>query len=390
VLSLSQNPTKNLDQGDLKFLVKSLPIPVIIFNHKLHLIAASKRFYTESPINEEDTGGNPHWYDLVPDMPEKWKLIHQRCLKGEHLKSDADPFYRADSSVEWWRWEITPWLDDQKNVMGIILYVENITKQKLLESNLKKTIDYLSQSNHELSKFARVCAHDLNEPLRTITNYIQLIEEEYSKELDETLKKYFDVIIETSKNMNDLIRNILNYSEAKIRKIKPKAIRPIKVIENILINLDALIRSKRAVINYADSMPKIYADRVLITEVLQNLIINSLKYNDKAYPIIHIRLKELESYWIFSIKDNGIGIEKSSLKNIFKESVRLSLKPIKGSGMGLYQSYKIIKDHGGKIWAKSTLGMSSTFFFTLPKPSIKGPKGLWLKASPKNIETVDK
>jgi PAS domain S-box-containing protein len=349
-------------------LIQSLPAAIIVFDKDLKYVAASKRFYEESPLRGERVSYGDHWYKIVPDMPEKWKDIHQRCLKGEHLKCDEDPFYRADGNIEWWRWEIRPWYHEDHEIVGLILYVENITAQKSVEHNLRHMVRVLNQSNDDLAKFAHMCAHDLCEPLRTITNYIQIISKELKLTGDSNTRKYFSFVIESTKYMKDLIHGILRNSESKEEKVlKIRRIDVSELVRKLLLALGSMIRSKKAVIEVG-SMPVIYGDAVLITEVFQNLISNALKYNDKPIPQIHIQAKEEEGAWCFSVQDNGIGIEEEALEKIFKESIRLNPKSLyQGSGLGLYQCSKIIKAHGGMIWARSSLGKGSTFFFTLPK-----------------------
>ena len=117
-------------KNTFKLIIERLPVPIIVFDRNLRFMAASDRFFDESPLEKGNVHPDDHWYSLIPDMPIKWKKIHQRCLQGEELKSDEDLFYRKDGSIECWKWEIRPWYLSSREVGGIILYVGNTPKNK--------------------------------------------------------------------------------------------------------------------------------------------------------------------------------------------------------------------------------------------------------------------
>jgi PAS domain S-box-containing protein len=352
----------------LKIFIKRVPTAVAVLNTDLRFLIASDRFFQETGLSEDELLSGRHWYDLVPDMPRKWKIIHFRTLNGEHLKCDEDVFYRQDGTIEWWRWETLPWFDEMGHIGGMILNVENITKQKQTEKNLKQMVKSLNENNRALARFAHICAHDLNEPLRTITNYVQLIERYTTgAELDPSLKDYLRTVIENARYMHTLVQNLLDYSQMRVRKIKPENFELTTVVQQVLKALGRTIEEKNAEITY-DPLPQIYGDEVLITQVIQNLIHNALKFNDKEKPSIQIKVKDCHHFWLFSVNDNGIGIDNKYLNKIFVEFMRLHPKSVyNGSGIGLSQCKKIIEDHNGRIWARSIPQEGTTFYFTLPK-----------------------
>lgn len=360
-----KNDSSNLDV--FKSLIEKLPVPIIIFDKDLCFVAASDRFFDESPLKKEDVKPNDHWYSLVPDMPKKWKLIHQKCLKGEQLKSDEDIFYRDDGSLEWWRWEILPWYYSGGEVAGIILYVENITAQKSIEKNLLQDIHALKQTNNSLSKFAHVCAHDLNQSLRAISLYAQLITIDYADNVNDSLKNYINLMVKNIEYMKNFISNQLKYAHSTSKENLFQKISMDDVLESAMMVLESEVRNKNAIINYP-SLPCVYGNKILLIQLMQNIISNALKYNSIDSPVIDISVIDKGEVWLFAIQDNGIGIETKYLKKIFNPYKRATPDTqYEGSGLGLYQCNKIIKDHGGKIWASSTVGEGTTMFFTLPK-----------------------
>lgn len=362
------NTANNNAQGSiLKNLIERLPVSVIIFDKNLCFLAASDRFFNESPLQKENVHVRDHWYTLIPDMPIKWKVIHQRVLQGEKIKCEEDPFYRQDGSIEWWKWDIVPWYQDTEEIGGLILHVENITSKKEAEKEIEKNIRSLEKANNNLSKFAHICAHDLNQSLRTISLYAQILQTDYQDNLDPSLKKYIHRMIKTIEQMEGFISSTLDFSHSKDRNILMDDVCMEEVIDNVILVLKDEIARKKAIINYKN-LPVVTANKNLITQLMQNLISNSLKYSgDNCLPVIDITATDKGTLWLFSIRDNGIGIEKKHLKKIFSEYKRLHPECQEGSGLGLHHCNKIIKEHGGRIWATSTIKKGTTMFFTLSK-----------------------
>ncbi|MBY0293600.1 MAG: PAS domain S-box protein [Alphaproteobacteria bacterium] len=354
------------EENVLKVFIKRIPAAIAIFDKNLNYIITSDRWAEETNAQIKDVIGKNH-YEVVSDIPLKWKKIHERCLNGEHLKCEEDSFKRHDGSIEWLRWEILPWYKSENNIGGIILFVEHITKRKSLEKKMLSMIKALNKSNIELEKFAHICAHDLNEPLRTIANYNNILQEKFNKDINPEAKKYLDVLSKSVKHMNVLVNGILSYSQFGTSKLN-KSLFPLEhTLNSVKMILWKKIKDKKAFI-YSDRLPTVYGDITLITHVFQNLISNALKFNESDIPIIYVTVKEQKNRYIFTIEDNGIGIDAKYHKKIFELFVRLN-PPSKyeGTGMGLSLSKKIIEAHGGRLWVKSSLNNGSQFLFTLPK-----------------------
>ena len=351
-------------QDDFKLIIEHLPVPTIIFDKNLKFMAASNRFFDESPLEKENVHPDDHWYRLIPDMPMKWKKIHQRCLNGEELKCEEDFFYRKDGSIECWKWEIKPWYLSEGKIGGIILYVDNITDRKIAEKQLQEHICSLEKSNNSLSKFANVCAHDLNQSLRTISLYAQMVQSKYADNFDDDLRRYMVRIIKTIDQMKSFIQSTLEFSQSLGKNIMMTNFCMDDAIQKSVMLLTNEILKKNASIHYP-TLPYVRANKDLIVQLMQNLISNALKYNNNT-PII--TAKDKGNVLLFAVADNGIGIKNKYLQKIFSENVRINYEKQKGSGLGLSHCKRIIKAHGGRIWANSSPQKGTTIFFTLPQP----------------------
>ncbi len=234
------------------------------------------------------------------------------------------------------------------------------------EIKLEKLIDKLEISNKELEQFAYVSSHDLKEPLRMITSFLQLLQRRYADNLDEDANDFINFAVEGAKRLDMMINDLLEYSRIGSKERELNYIHSEKIVELVLTNLKTLIEDKNAIVTY-DSLPIIYANEYQMIQLFQNLISNGIKYNEQKNPKVHISIDEKDDEYIFSVKDNGIGINKSHLKRIFTIFQRLHTREeYDGSGIGLAISLRILQQHGGKIWVESEPGKGSTFYFTLP------------------------
>ena len=225
----------------------------------------------------------------------------------------------------------------------------------------------LSRSNAELQEFAYVASHDLQEPLRAISGYVKLLQTEYVSELDETAHEYIDWAIDGTRRMRSLVEDLLAYSRVGTQEQTLAAVDCQKVVREVISNLQTSIVESGAEIIDQD-LPCVTADRTQLVQLFQNLLANAVKFrhHDTA-PKITIQAKlTTDNYWLFSIKDNGIGISPEYFDRIFKIFKRLHTnREFTGTGVGLALCRKIVERHEGKIWLKSKPGEGSTFFFTI-------------------------
>jgi light-regulated signal transduction histidine kinase (bacteriophytochrome) len=199
-----------------------------------------------------------------------------------------------------------------------------------------------------------------------VTLYSQLLEKRYKDRLDDDADDFIEYIVENAKRMKYLIDDLLEYSRITSQAKEFENIDMDKVLESILSNLSIIIVENNVDVTH-DHLPKIFADKNQIMQVFQNLLTNAIKFRGKEPPKIDISAQKKEKEWIFSVQDNGIGINPKHQKQIFEVFKRLHTREeYPGTGIGLSIAQKIIERHGGRIWAESDLGKGSTFYFTIP------------------------
>lgn len=251
-----------------------------------------------------------------------------------------------------------------------------------LEARIEERTRALTQANEELQQFAYVASHDLQEPLRTVVSFSQLLASRYRGKLDEDADEFIGYIVSSSRRMTDLINGLLTL--VRLRKAgQPTAPASFEeMLKEAEISLQAAIREHHAEIQHGP-LPSLVVDRVQFSQVLQNLISNAIKYRREIPPVIRIEAERDSSNWVFSISDNGRGFNQEFAERIFGLFQRLHTRDTEGTGMGLSIAKKVVERHGGRMWAQSKEGDGSTFFFSLPvslevsraEPELHNPTG---------------
>ncbi len=235
------------------------------------------------------------------------------------------------------------------------------------EENLLTVNEKLKRSNEELEQFAYVASHDLQEPLRMVSSYVQLLARRYKGKLDSDADDFINYAVDGSERMKNLINDLLTVSRVTTQGQPFIRTNLTEVLNMILKNLTLKIQDNNAIIR-SDPLPIINADATQIGQVFQNLIGNAIKFHGDQRPEIHVGVKELKDLWQFFIQDNGIGIEPQNFDKLFRIFQRLNPnEKYPGTGIGLAVCKRIVERHGGQIWVDSELGKGSTFFFSIPK-----------------------
>ncbi len=235
------------------------------------------------------------------------------------------------------------------------------------EEELAHKVAELARSNAELEQFAYVASHDLQEPLRMIANYTQLLAERYRGKLDEQADKYIRYSVDGAVRMQALIQDLLKFSRVGRAEIELRTTECRAVVEQALKNLQAAVQESGAVVNW-NGLPVVMADPSQLTQVFQNLIANAIKFHGTESPVIQIDAEKNEHEWVFAVSDNGIGIPAESWQDIFAIFRRLHTRDeYAGNGIGLSICRKIIERHGGKIWIEAQATPGCRFKFTLPR-----------------------
>jgi PAS domain S-box-containing protein len=322
----------------------------------------AERLYGWTKEEAEGHDANTLLKTKFPESKEVlWpKLIESGLWEGElrNVTRDGVPVTVTSS------WTL---LKDEEGNASIILEISSdITERKQMEEQLESTFADLQRSNAELEQFAYIASHDLQEPLRMITSYMQIIEEDYKGKLDEDADEYIGFAVDGAKRMQTLINDLLKYSRVGT---KGKPLVPMSAETALTVALDNMqvtIDETKAVITH-DQLPIVLGDDGQLSQVFQNLLSNAIKFRSNSAPQIHISVEQTPEEWVFSVQDNGIGIDMKYADRIFTIFQRLhGREEYPGTGIGLAVVKKIVQRHGGRIWVKSAPESGSTFYFTLP------------------------
>jgi signal transduction histidine kinase len=238
--------------------------------------------------------------------------------------------------------------------------------RKRAEEALHLIAKDLERSNKDLEQFAYVASHDLQEPLRAVAGFMGLLKNQYYDKLDNEAREYIDFSVEGAERMQGLIEGLLTFSRVGTRGGEFASVNLSDALNGALANLKTLIEESHAAVT-SSPLPVVTADLSQMTQLLQNLVANAVKFHGPRHPEIHLGARRLERAWEISVRDNGIGIDPQYFDRIFLIFQRLHTRTqYKGTGIGLAVCKKIVERHGGKIWVESVPGKGSTFYFTIP------------------------
>lgn len=273
--------------------------------------------------------------------------------------------YRKDGTVFWNEFYIAPVRDSQGTLTHFIGVQTDITRRKNQEAELARKTEALAQSNAELQQFAYVASHDLQEPLRMVASYTQLLRKRYQGKLDDDADEWIGYAVDGADRMQRLIRDLLEYSRVGSENQSFEITECERIWQHVMRNLSASIRDHHANVTH-DPLPTIYANPTLLTQVFQNLIGNALKFQGSSPASIHVGASALSDGWEFFIRDNGIGVPPDQRDRIFAIFQRLhGRSEYPGTGIGLAICKRIVEKHDGTIWVDSEPGKGSTFYFTV-------------------------
>ena len=237
------------------------------------------------------------------------------------------------------------------------------------QQSLQQALDMLQQKNKELEQFAYVASHDLKEPLRMVTSFMGMLKNKYGNLLDEKGHSYLGFAVDGGKRMQKMIDDLLELSRTARHDGAKETVNFNDLLKEVKQNIFRLIEENRAEIIVKTALPVLPVYRADITRLLQNLLSNAIKFRKKEInPMINISASELETSWLFTIEDNGIGIEDEKTDKIFEIFARLHAQDTyEGTGIGLAVCRKVAEQHGGEIWVAAEEGKGSSFYFTIKK-----------------------
>jgi|GEM_PF-1395606 len=295
--------------------------------------------------------------NTLPDRERRYKAV----LQGDHI---AEQFEESGRSL---LTNVLPIKDDQGNIIYGMAIILDITDLKMAQKELEEKASNLKRSNEELERFAYVASHDLQGPLRTITSYLQLLEQRYFTSLGQDAKDFISFSVSGAKRMQQLITDLLNYS--RLNSV-PRPYQSVNLNELVFVvtkNLESTIQAKGAIIEYSN-LPVIFAEQYQLTQMLQNLVDNGMKFVKGRAPHIKISCTETADFWQISVSDNGIGIQNEFKEKVFLIFQRLHAEnEYPGTGIGLAICKKVADLHDGQIWFDSEYEHGTTFHVTISK-----------------------
>ncbi|MGB7443041.1 MAG: PAS domain S-box protein [Coleofasciculaceae cyanobacterium] len=307
--------------------------------------------------------------EILPELaPSVLPTFQQIFNTGKAIlnKEETGETPKAPGVKRTWLASYFPIFEQEKTVTAIGIIATEITEIKRIEQALQQSNEHLAQSNEELEQFAYVASHDLQEPLRKVKSFTQLLAEDYQGQLDEDADTYISYIIDGASRMQSLISDLLTYSRVSRVELDQQVTDLNSVLSQVQADLSITIAENNAVIRI-NQLPNVRANPVQMRQLFQNLLANSIKFRTEASPEIDIDVQQQQGQWLFSVQDNGIGIKSQYIDRIFTIFQRLhNREKYPGTGIGLAVCRKIIERHGGKIWAKSESGKGTSFYFTLP------------------------
>lgn len=323
-----------------------------------------------------------------PAFLQMWGYAEKKKAIGNSIGSffanptDANPVLEALGASDAWQGEFLAARKDGttfisrgfatslRNAKGELIGYQSttidVTQEKEAEALLKEAIEALERSNKELEQFAYVASHDLQEPLRMVASYTELLADRYAGRLDEKADKYIAYAVDGARRMQQLINDLLAFSRIGTR-VKPfEAVDCSEMMADILNDLSQLIKENGAEVT-AGELPTVQADRTQLRQLFQNLIENAIKFHGEEPPEIELSANRDNQHWMFSVKDHGIGIDPQFFDRIFTVFQRLHPRGAhQGNGIGLSIAKKIVERHNGRIWVESAPGKGACFMFTLP------------------------
>ncbi len=361
---------------ELEHLYKTAPIGLSFMDTNLRYVRINERLAEINGAPVEAHVGRT-LREIVPKIAEQIEPIYLHVIHSGIPVLEREIFGTtpaAPNQQRCWLVSYYPVKAPNGAVMGATAVVQDITERKRAEEELIRQTERLARSNADLRDFAYIASHDLQEPLRNMTAFTQLIAERYKSKLDAEADQYVSYVVDAAVRMTNLIQDLLSYSRLMNEESAPAAdVSLNEAIARALDDLQTMIGESEAVVD-VDALPSIQGNGKQWAQVFQNLISNAIKYRGVEPPHIRVSAEKGDTAYVFSVRDNGIGIDAAYHDKIFGVFKRLHGSDYPGTGIGLAICKKIVEKHGGRIWVESRAGEGSTFRFSVPAHK----KAIWM------------
>jgi PAS domain S-box-containing protein len=346
-------------------IINSIPGIFYVFDASGKFLRWNSNFSTVSEYSDEEIA-QMHPTELFRGS-DRDHIAERIGLVFETGASDAEAHFTAKSGrqIPYYFTGYRTFIDEQPILIGTGF---DITERKQAELEIAQKAEELERSNLELEQFAYVASHDLQEPLRMVGSYLQLLERRYSDQLGEDAREFIEFAVDGAARMKILINDLLDLSRVGTHGNPFKLTDFSTVMDTVRSNLEIVIDESNALVT-CDDLPTIIADEGQMVQLIQNLVSNAIKFQGEASPQVHVSTNRGQAEWVFSVQDNGIGIAPEYFERIFVIFQRLHAKDeFPGTGIGLAISKRIVERHGGKIWVESQPGEGTRFNFSISDP----------------------
>ena len=355
--------------SELKIILDSIPA-IICLKDTNNIIVKSNNFLAKIiGIKIEEIEGKS-CEQLFPDEAGHYYKDDREVIDSKKPKMGiVEKVKNSNGEYKWVQTDKIPIFNEEQKVKGVLIFSIDITEQKENEERMNRMTQELTRSNEELQQFAYFASHDLQEPLRIISSYVQLLQEKISENIDEKSNEHMNNILISADKMKNLIFDLLDFAKVnkngkgnKIIDINDIIEEEIKIFPNF---------KKNDITVFYENLPKLNIDKIKIKQLFHNLMSNAIKFKKGDNVTIEITAAELDNYWKFKVKDDGIGIDPIYFKRIFGLFKRLYTdEEYRGTGIGLAICKKIVEYYGGEIWVTSGKDLGATFYFTLYKDKL--------------------
>nr|WP_241471326.1 ATP-binding protein [Natrinema salifodinae] len=303
---------------------------------------------------------------IHPDDQERVKEAIDEAIRTKSIFELEHQVEQVDGSLGWTFSRAVPMLDEDGEIVEWVGMASDITERKRYERELEQANAKLKRSNAELKRFAHAASHDLQEPLRMVSSYLQLLENRYGDDLDADAMEFIEFAVDGADRMREMVNALLEYSRVNTDGEDFEPVDCETVLDQAMENLQMAIDEHDATIT-SDELPSVSGDERQLIQLFQNLLDNAITYAGDGPPTIHVSAERRDGEWLFSVRDDGIGIDSEKTDEIFEVFNRLHAPDEReGTGIGLAICERIVMTHDGRIWVESEPGEGTTFFFTIP------------------------
>lgn len=354
-------------------IIETSPVGIVVINADGSIRMANEHAariagVSAEKLEEMNNYNDPMFQATDADgNPVEGGIVQEILTTGDAVYDTERQITSTDGQQVWLLVNGAPLFDSSGDMTGVIVAFEDITERKHLEEELKGTVANLKASNDRLEQFAYAASHDLQEPLRMVSSYLQLLENRYADNLDDDAEDFIDYAVNGADRMRAMIENLLEYSRVTTGGGPFEPTDTEAIFEDVLDDLQLQIEETEAMIT-TDELPTVPADANQLTQLFQNLLSNALTYSGESPPQVHVSAERTNDVWQFSVADEGIGIDPEYHDRIFAvfEQLHAGGDRSGAAGIGLALCERIIERHGGDIWIDSEPGEGTTFYFTVP------------------------